>query len=432
MRVSSVQAVVCLLVGAAGVACGEGPNSDAEPGPATGGTNAGDGGSNGSPAGGSATTPSGGAGGSSGGTPSTSSGGSGGSGANAGSAGDGGSGGSVTLPPHIIEPCDGEGDLPRGVWDNITPADVSLETSGTLAFMFHPQDHRIIFLGTNKAGIFKTTDCGATWDKINTGELGAEIENGSNNHILVDHLNPDVLYVTSGYGGPSGILKSTNGGVDWFQTLSAEAISVMYGGFIESLEMDPADPAHLVTIPHGPCSGDYGPGGCFAESTDSGETWVLQEGTPGWNEGQNLEMISSNMWLVGEFFGNNGIWRTSNGGDSWQQASTNNGAAFHRGANGNVYAVAYNVQMSTDDGATWSDVANSPKGSVITGDGTNIYINWAEGYFMAPENDITNWTQLETPPGTQGACLPSFTYDQDHQILYSTNCSGGLWRATIP
>jgi hypothetical protein len=349
--------------------------------------------------------------------------------AGTGGAGTGGAGGG---PPHTVLPCDAGGELPRGVWTNITPSQIDLASSGTLAFAIDRSDSRTIYLGTMKRGIYKTNDCGATWARVDSGQNGVHLDQGNNNHMIVDPSNPKVLYTTAGYGGPMGVFKSTNGGVDWQQALSANVTAAFYaGGFIESLSIDPTNPAHLVTSPHGSCSGTATPG-CVAETTDSGASWkVLANGAPEWVETANLEVMDASTWLVGQIFGK--TWRTGNAGASWQEVGPADAAAYYHATSGTIYSAGIGgVQKSADDGVTWQLIPNSPKSSVITGDGSFIYVNWDKGYFSAPESDTSKWTDMKSPPSAGGACLPSFTYDRDHKLLYTTNCASGFWRVTTP
>jgi hypothetical protein len=354
----------------------------------------------------------------------------------AGTAGSAGSGGSGGGPPHVVQACSSAkgGDLPRGVWDNVSPPQVDLKASGTLAFALDPTDTRIIVLGTVKRGIFKSTDCGATWTKIDTGQGTADMDKGNNNHMLIDPTNPKIMYTTSGYGGTQGVLKSTNGGVDWHQTFTQDELAATYGGWVESLSMDPGNPAHLVMIPHGTCSAAYGSAGCAAESTDAGTTWTIKKGSPAWFETQNLQVMDAKTWLIGGWFGD-GVWRTSDAGLSWAKQPSRGAAAFYEGSNGTIYTAGTSGgTKSTDRGATWTNMPNSPNASVITGDGTNIYVDIfnAGAYWSAPESNTSMWTHLVTPSMSAGACLPTFIYDRNHKILYSTNCNAGFWRATVP
>ena len=363
---------------------------------------------------------------------------SGGAGAKAvGSGGQDGSGGSAgSGPPHIVIPCMKGGDeLERGKWDSITPPQIDLATSGTLAFTVDPNDSRNIFVGSNKRGIYKSRDCGANWEHLDLGQNGPEIDKGANNHLLIDSTNTQVIYTTAGYGGPAGILKSTDGGVNWTQILSQAVQDTFYaGGFIESVAMEPGHPNHIVATTHGTCSGQYSPG-CVAETTDSGANWTLKGGAPTWVETQNFEMIDDKLWLIGQIFGDDGIWRTGDAGVTWSKKGSKTGTAFYHAANGAIYAAGPGgVQKSVDKGLTWTAVANSPNCSVITGDGTNIYVGYftaGKPYYSASEADDTTWTQLDTPMNS-GPCLPTFVYDKGQKVLYSTNCANGLWRGTIP
>src|SRR5258708_11887702 len=92
------------------------------------------------------------------------------------------------------------------------------------------QDPAMVYLGSEEWGFDKSTDCGATWTKTNTGKNGAALDKGSQWTMLVDPTNPEVLYTNSGFG-VSGVFKSVNGGVDWDQVLTGDAAKVApYGG----------------------------------------------------------------------------------------------------------------------------------------------------------------------------------------------------------
>lgn len=106
-------------------------------------------------------------------------------------------------------------------WRNISQ---TVSTSGyngmgrVAAVAFHPTDTNIIFVGVNKGGIWKTTTGGNSWVP-----LGDQLPYCSVGNIVVDKVNPSVIYITIGLNEGwwhfgLGVYKSTNGGVTWNAT----------------------------------------------------------------------------------------------------------------------------------------------------------------------------------------------------------------------
>ena len=93
------------------------------------------------------------------------------------------------------------------------------EGMGRLACVaFHPTDTNIIYVGANKGGIWRTTTGGNNWTP-----LGDQLPFCSVGNIVVDKVNPQVLYITVGlnegwwhYG--LGVYKSTDAGATWTPT----------------------------------------------------------------------------------------------------------------------------------------------------------------------------------------------------------------------
>jgi len=120
-------------------------------------------------------------------------------------------------------------------------------------------------------GLYRTTDGGATWTRI----LHVSDDTGVN-EVHLDPRNPDVIYASSYQrrrrvwtlidGGPeSAIYKSTDGGASWHKLESG--IPGVDKGRI-GLDLSPADPDVLYAI----IEAAEGQGGVF-RSTDRGETW---------------------------------------------------------------------------------------------------------------------------------------------------------------
>jgi hypothetical protein len=347
--------------------------------------------------------------------------------------------------PHVVHACPtADGGIATGTWEDVTPPGVSLDSNfntpagtnyGANAIIVDPTDTATVYLGTSSQGIYKTTDCGSTWVHINTGTNGDQLDKGRQWTMVIDPKNPQIIYANAGYG-PNGVFKSSNGGVDWDQVLPTSVSQFApFGGFVGKITMDPTNNQHILVSFHGPCTGMYAATGCLAESTDSGATWQVRSSGSGWIEGAGQTMVDGKVWFFGA---STGIWRTDNAGMSWTQVF--NGAAtdkFYQASDGTQYVAGSSGVVQSHDGITWTPMPNS-KSSSITGDGTTMFASYGpcfndtmkfEPYVSSPEVNPT-WAPLASPEMLQGGAF--MAYDSDHQLLYSSNCVGGLWRASIP
>lgn len=381
----------------------------------------------------------GGAGGGSG--TSTSTGGSG-AGAGGGSGGSGGSGGGE----RPVLPCASLG--PVGEWEHITPAEVELdpafetpagENYGVHSFVIDPRNTATLYLGTSAQGIYKTTDCGASWTKVNTGENADAIDGGRQWTFVIDSHDSNVMYTNTGYGALNA-WKSSNGGVDWQLLVDpAYAKGLQFGGFVQYIRMDPTDPKHLLVTPHFECEVGQGPGGlpssagCMVETRDGGDSWRFLENTPPSGEGGSQWMLDDKLWFWSAYF--DGMWRTANGGESWQPViapgtySTSHGVRV----GGTYYTGGVFTTLQSQDGITWTPLPDAPGTEFLTTDGTKLFGSRNGYYAFAPLDDLSSWTELPAPafPRPDHVVTWGLEYDPDHHILYSQNSSNGLWRLVL-
>jgi len=416
--------------------------------------------------GGSAVTAGGaGSGGKSGGSGSAGSGGKSGGGGLAGSGGKSGAGGSGgTGGMHVVEACpaSGKGGPTPGVWENITPSQLGranwcwpawndacpapgqtsaagkVSTYGTNAVAVDPNDTATVYMGTSSLGLWKTTNCGADWTHISTGKHGTDIDNGRNWSLVIDPTNSQVLYTTAGYA-TGDVYKSTNGGVDWQPTLTADVKKTLADGFINTIAMDPTNPQHLLVSPHGGCNGVAK---CLGETTDGGSTWKITQGPAGWNEGDGLNMIDSSTWFYESAFSS--IWRTTNAGATWTVVSGGASGSIYRGGDGSLFTCGGGHVIHSADGVTWSPLSKSPSCggnangcAMIAGDGHKVIVSNGNGgtppggfFAKALESDLNTWPSLNSPAEMTNGGI-SIAYDKDHQILYSSDYVSGMWRLVV-
>jgi hypothetical protein len=330
--------------------------------------------------------------------------------------------------PHVVKPCpSGLGQV--GVWENITPPGALKRMYGSQAVLVNPQGPAMVYLGTDNAGLFKSTDCGATWSQPATGRNGDAIAGGESWSMVMDPVDPKVIYSVSGYGR-LGLWKSTDAGVDWDQLFppESEVAQTADGNFASIVAMDPSDHKHLVVGFHNDCKGNYAPH-CQAESKDSGATWRLIK-VPDGGEGSGPIIINATTWIFGSY---GGLWRTSDSGATWKTAFGDHAHHYlmHTDAKGNYYLGCQGgVITSSGDASQWKLIPNSGYNlQGIAGDGKSIYVSqqFSPGkYFMASESDPMTWKEIPNTGGSWGAYY--MAADRDHHIIYGSEMGDGLWR----
>jgi len=314
---------------------------------------------------------------------------------------------------------------------------------------------------TKNTGLLLSKDCGATWKQISTGRNRDAINNGMNWAIKVDFQNPQNIYVAVGYGAAS-LYRSTNGGVDWddlFEggkkltvpgspngTLAANRV---FARFVQAIGMDFTDPKHLVITLHVNCfnDGDWGtinqgPGiQCLGETLDGGNTWRMFKGprpSEGWSEAASMTVLNHSTFI---YTSSAGSYYTADSGNTYQElpfGSTSGGysAGVYFAPNGKLYAGAENIWVSQGSplGApsTWTMIANSPKASTITSDGTTFYASFfndfgGQPFYSAPMSNPTQWTHMNDPshPGHGSNVLET---DMTYHVVYSATGVGGIER----
>jgi hypothetical protein len=349
-----------------------------------------------------------------------------------GGAGDGG--------PHTVGKCDGLGAV--GQWENITPPGVTLSPpyTGTIVAIADPQNSGTVYTTTSSKGVFKSTDCGATWTKTNTGRNAQQLDSGSIWSAVIDPVASGTLYALTGYG-PAGLWKTTNGGVDWDQVFPS---GIGMPGFVARVTMDPTDHLHLIINFHNDCTGGHTPV-CFGETKDGGTTWNVLDFPPSianaWGEGTAVLPIDATHWL----YENWNLYYSSDAGATWKLVTPGGKDAcggiqggYFKALNGAYYLTSQNCGVLTSpDGATWSKIPSSGSGlDVVGGDGSRLYA--AQGFqppgspyiWSAAYSDPTHWSVPATPglPSTLSAGFTSMDVDMDHHVLYSAIQAAGLWR----
>ncbi len=371
----------------------------------------------------------------------------------------------VTVTDHKVGTCD---NLPAlRTWENVTPLALNssnwcvpgapnckggqLPTYGTNAFVVDPNNAGTVYLGTASLGIWKTTDCGSSWIKVNTGASQKEIDVGRGWSMLIDPTDSNTLYTVTGYGGP-GFYKTTNGGKDWQQRFSADVFAGLPGQGIEKLSMDPTNNLHLTASFHNPCKNSPMGGGdwaCMAETRDGGATFTFTNSAENWTEGDGQTMLNDKTWFFSSGGGN--IWRTTDGGGKWDMVHDgfsvgqyNANGCIYTAHDGTFYTGGSRGMASSADGITWNALSNSPNiggpngGCPIVDDGKNLFVSEglaaydppnADWFRTAPSAAPTAWVPMNNPAVITGAGW--LGYDKDHKLLYASNSTAGFFRVVV-
>lgn len=193
----------------------------------------------------------------------------------------------------------------------------------------HPTDSDIFYTGTTGGGVWRTDDAGNSWtnltdDAFEVAPIGA---------LDVADTDPNVIYAGTGSacirGNVStgrGVYKSTDGGDTWsFSGLG-------HIGQVGDLKIHPTNPdvAYLAALGHA-----FGPNperGVY-RTTDGGATWekvLFVSDSTGFvdlamNPTNPREIYASawraerKPWVIVSGAEEAGIWKTTDGGDSWEK-----------------------------------------------------------------------------------------------------------------
>ncbi|MEE2897551.1 MAG: hypothetical protein VX815_03700 [Gemmatimonadota bacterium] len=313
----------------------------------------------------------------------------------------------------------------KQVWDQ-----TRVISMGDLAIS--PSDHDIIWAGTGEedsrnsispgGGIFKSTDAGESWQLMGLEETQVIAR------IIVHPTNPDIVYVAAlGHIWDSnperGLYRTSDGGESWdlVKFISDEA------GFVD-LIMHPENPDVLWAAAWQRVRGPYflqsgGPGSGLWKTVDGGDSWTEVEGDgfPTSEKGRIGLAISQStpnvMYALVEArgegestgFAGNGLYRSEDGGESWQKMNDVNTRPFYYSQvrvdpldPDRVYFSSTPVQVSTDGGETYGTTTNqvhvdhhamwidpNDPDRIVTGNDGGVAITYDKGGNWSYLNHVT-------------------------------------------
>jgi PKD repeat protein len=227
--------------------------------------------------------------------------------------------------------------------------------------LIHPTNNQILLAGTS-SGIFRTTDAGITWTSVSSSSGIKDME--------FNPGNPNIVYA-----GSTRFLRSTDNGVTWTAVTSGLPSTSFLSRI--AIAVTENDDSYVYIVAGGSDNGFYG----LYRSTDNGLTFTERSTSPnilGWNAnggdsgGQawyDLAIAASPLNKNEIYVGGVNIWRSSNGGSSWNIVAhwTGWGAPYvHADHHDLVFIPGTNtllngndggVNRTTSGGSSWTDLS---------------------------------------------------------------------------
>jgi len=284
----------------------------------------------------------------------------------------------------------------------------------------------------DKAGVWRSMDDGATWTRIGAAVAPDEnMPSWNMNSITLDPTNPRVMYNNVWIPG-LGVHKTVDGGDHWFPVNEG-----LFNPWAEDLAISRQNPSVLF------CTA-YGAGSIF-KTTDGGTHWFECNTGLAYQRSDSVAISPDGHWLYASS-GAAGVYRSSDGGDTWQLGEGMDLAdeimeiAIDPSEPNTLYAASYGMGLykTTDAGACWSRILfyrdRIPVGlmSHILVDPVNhltLYLSaYSSGVWKSLDGGII-WSQKNSGLGDASATVVAVNPLQNHVVLVGTEASGIFWSA---
>jgi len=328
------------------------------------------------------------------------------------------------------------GSVGGGVWKTtdagrswLPVSDGQFKTSSVGAIAVSQSEPSTVYVGmgetcvrgnaSNGDGVYKSLDAGRTWKNIGlqqTYHIGA---------VAIHPKNPDIVYVAAlghlwGPNPERGVYRTTDGGATWKQVLTKgnEAGAA-------DLAMDPSNPrviyAAFWQVSRKPWRFDSGgPGSGLWKTTDGGDTWTdlsHAQGLPGGVEGRVTVTVSpanpERVWAMVEA-ADGGLFRSDNGGKAWTRVNEQNSLRqrawyfshiFADPKNADeIYALNVGAFRSIDGGRTFTAIPTphgDNHGLWIAPDNPDRMIESNDGGANVTMDGGKTWSSIDNQPTAQ-------------------------------
>ncbi len=282
----------------------------------------------------------------------------------------------VTLSAPLVARAD-EGPIAQMRWRSLGPA---LPAGRASAVVGSNQHALLYYAGTADGGVWKSVDGGTSWQNISdlihlssVGAIGVQPNDDTNLWVGAGETNPrnDVIQ-------ENGLYHSTNGGRSW------QSVAFPNSPGISKILLDPTDPKHVVVAVLGDVFAPSTQRGVYV-SFDGGATFsktlYLSEQSGASDmamDPKNPNVIYAGMWhvlrrpwsITSGGTGDDGLYRSSDGGRTWKEVTGNGfpappigriGVAISPSQPDRIYALVESAAgilwRSEDGGVTWKMVS---------------------------------------------------------------------------
>jgi len=282
-----------------------------------------------------------------------------------------------------------------------------------------PDNPAVFYFGAVAGGVWKTEDAGTTWRNVSD----AFFKTSSVGALAVSERDPNVIYAGMGestirldVSHGDGIYRSGDGGQTWTHRGLSDT------RHIGEIRIDPKNPDRVFVAALGHAFGNNEERGLF-RSVDGGKNWdkVLyvsdQAGAVDVTfDPQSPETVYATMWQTHRNFWelssggpDSGIWKSGDGGDTWQEITRNPGLP-QTAIIGKVGVAASPVKA----GRVWALVEASESPGLYRSD------DFGETWDLLNEE-----TKLRYRPWYY---MHVFADSQDPETVYVNNL--GMWRSS--
>ena len=292
-----------------------------------------------------------------------------------------------------------------------------------------PQHKHTFYFGACAGGVWKTSDGGLYWRNISDGYFGTAAVGA----IAVAPSDPQIIYAGTGEstirGNVShgdGVYKSSDGGRSW------QHIGLRETRHIGKIAVHPTDPNTLYVAAFGRAFGQSAERGVY-RSQDGGASWqlVLHKSARAGSHDVSLDpkdprILFAAVWQAQRYphkldsGGEDcGIWRSMDGGDSWQDITRN--AGLPSGLLGKI-GVAVSPAQS---GRVWA-VVEAEDGAVFRSD------DYGESWTRGSEQSLLRtrpWYYMHITADTQEA---DTVYVQNYGCWKSTDAGDTFEQMPTP
>ncbi len=242
----------------------------------------------------------------------------------------------IRVPNRLAFTMEHEQNVPDGLFASLEWRCIGPHRGGrVVAVAGHPADRATFYFGAVGGGVWKTTNGGSHWRNIsdgyfNTAAVGA---------LAVAPGNPNVIYAGTGeatirsdVSHGDGVYRTVDGGRTW------EQVGLNDTKHIGAIIVHPTNPDIVFVAALGHAFGPNDERGVF-RSQDGGNSWqrVLYKSDKAGAidlafDGTNPRIIYASIlqarrypWKIDSGGGDSGLWRSVDGGDTWDDISHNHG-----------------------------------------------------------------------------------------------------------